>query len=160
MLYIYLNITKNGKFELGKYITRKYPKNFADDFVKYMAKELRRQYKDAIKKQRFINRWKPLSVSYKTYKQEHHLSLNIWEATGLLLKSISYRRMSRGYIVGINPRVRYKNGLKVLDIARMMEYGTRKMPARPLFTPILNQVRKNISRYWKKFLKEEKGIVI
>lgn len=156
MLQIRLNVSKSGATP-AKIIAKQsnFPDWVQEKFAAYMAKELRNQFKDAITKQRFKSTWPPLSIPYRDWKGDHNLSLNIWEATGYLKKSIVYRKRNGYYLVGIDPYKKYKDGPKVLYVAQCIEYGTSRMPARPLFRPIFNQVRKNIRRYWVKFLREE-----
>jgi hypothetical protein len=160
MMYIEINVT-DEKFIPGKKLSENYPSEYGEEFARYMARVLKKEYKKAIDKQRYSYKWKPLSVPYMKYKKAHNLSLKTWEATGLLYKSIVYRKRNGKYYVGIDPYKRYPNGgPKVIDIAKIMEYGSRKNPARPLFRPLFSYIRKNIGRYWKKFLKDEKGIII
>lgn len=157
MLYIKLNIDDSTVYP-GKRLGKDYPPEYLDDFCKYLVKIMKSEFKKAIDNQRYSYRWKPLSVNYIRYKKMHNLSLKTWEATGLLYDSIVYRKRNGYYMVGIDTRKRYKNGAKVLDIAKCLEYGTSTIPARPLFRPIFTYMRKNMSRYWKKFLREEKHI--
>lgn len=146
-----LNLS-NEKFYPGKNILKKYPE-LELDFAKYLARTFKTMINEAIKKQRYANRWQPLSYSYMRYKQIHNLSTNMWEATGLLRKSIVARRRNGYYMIGVDPTKRYKDGPKVIEVARWMEYGTSTMPARPLFRPIMTYIRKHIRDYWNKFLK-------
>lgn len=159
MMYIELNID-NSKVYPAKRLGKDYPEEYVEDFAKYLVKVIKSELKKAIDNQRYSYKWAPLSVPYVRYKKTHNLSLKTWEATGLLHDSIIYRKRNGYYIVGIDPNKRYKNGAKVIDIAKCLEYGTSKMPPRPLFRPIFTYIRKNIRRYWKKFLREEKGIII
>lgn len=154
MLQIKLNIN-DGKTVPAKVIGKKYPEWLQEEFAAFMAKEIRDQFREAIEKQRFKSTWPALSIPYLTWKKKNHLSLKIWEATGYLRKSIVYRKRNGYYLVGIDPYKKYKDGPSVLFVAKCIEYGTSRMPARPLFRPIFNQIRKHTGRYWKKFLKEK-----
>lgn len=91
-------------------------------------------------------------MNYLRYKRVHHLSMKSWKATGLLQKSIVAKRRAISYYVGVDPNKRYRNGAKVIDIATCMEYGTSRMPARPLFRPIFEDIRKHVKDYWEDFL--------
>lgn len=135
-------------------------------FAHYMAKKMAEEVQKAINTQRFVSKWPPLSVKYLHYKKMHHMSLNIWEATGFLKNNITAYRSNNAYIVGVSKRVRYppksrKNktepGVLAWKVMFWMEFGTRKMPARPLFRPVASQMQKNIRRYWIQFL-DSKGI--
>ena len=145
-------------FELKK-LYPNMPEYFSE-FVEYMAEKMRDNIKKAIELQRYRVKWKPLSIPYLKYKRLHHLSLKTWKATGLLYRSIAYKKHNDYYIIGINPYMRYKNGMRVIDVARYLEYGTRKSPARPLFRPVIFEMRKNLRLYWMTFLREKKGIHI
>lgn len=159
MLSIKLDVS-GDKFTPGKRLSEGYPDEYEEEFARYMAKVIRNEFKRTIDNQRYSYKWAPLSVPYLRYKKRHNLSLKTWEATGILHKSIVFRKRNGYYLVGIDPYKRYKNGAKVLDIAKVLEYGSNNCPARPLFRPIFTYVRKNIGRYWKKFLREEKGLDI
>lgn len=121
-------------------------------FVRYLAVTIRKILKTSIKTQYYGGRWEPLSDSYLKFKQAHGLSENIWEATGKLVDSISYYRRGDRYIIGIKDTARYPNGLSVLYVAKCMEFGTKNMPARPLFAPVLRYVRRHIRTYWEMYL--------
>ena len=143
-------------------LRRMYPNmpEYFDEFVGYMCELMRDNIKKAIELQRYRAKWRPLSIPYMKYKRLHHLSLKTWKSTGLLYRSIAYKKHNDHYIIGINPYARYRNGIKVLDVARYLEYGTRKSPARPLFRPVIFEMRKNLKKYWITFLKEKKGIQV
>ena len=143
-------------------LRRLYPRlsEYFEEFVEYMAGQMRDSIKKAIELQRYRTKWKPLSIPYMKYKRLHHLSLKTWKSTGFLYRSIAYKKHNDHYIIGINPFLRYRNGMRVIDVAKYIEYGTRKMPARPLFRPIIFEMRKNLKKYWITFLKEKKGIRI
>ena len=130
------------------------------DFSIYMADMLATTFYDAIDTQRYKGtKWPPLSISYLTWKGRHHLSLNIWEATGCLKNSIKIFKKGDYIAVGFKQSDTYPKTLaKVNTIARYMEYGTNKrvgaMPPRPLFRPITEYMRKHVSDYYKRYQKE------
>jgi hypothetical protein len=157
MISIKLTIT-DIEFTPGKQLVKMYPQ-FADDFAKYIAELMKQELVKAIEKQRYSSKWAPLSFSYMRYKKLHGLSLNVWEAHGILKDSIIARKQNGHYVIGIDETKRYKNGPKVAQVAKWMEYGTSTMPARPLFRPVITYIRKNMGRYWRKFLKD-KGTII
>lgn len=121
-------------------------------FIKYLAKTMRTMLKKSIEFQYYKGRWAPLSPAYLKFKQAHGLSENIWEATGRLHDSISYRKSGDKYIIGIRPNATYENGTSVQYVAVCMEYGTENMPARPLFRPVTNFIKRNIRLYWINYL--------
>jgi len=105
----------------------------------------------AIKNQEFP--LAPLSPQYAKHKKSASLDPRILIATGKMVGHIKAWRWRRGnqevYIVGIPPRAMYKrqrtSGHKgdvsggqatrtpVVDVARWLEYGTSKMPPRPVW---------------------------
>lgn len=126
------------------------------DFVIYMAVSLANELKRAIDTQRYkSSKWPPLSVSYTSYKKRHRLKLRIWEATGYLKHHIHIFRQGSNLVVGFQEKDVYpRSRVRLNLIAKYIEYGTNKIPARPLFRPILLQVRKHIAQYFKRYLRD------
>lgn len=151
---LYIKLGEFGQMVPGQKLSKNCPDYVQEEFAKYIAKVMRDEIKKAITKQRFKTKWPPLSARYLDYKKEHHLSMNIWEATGLLKKSIVYRKRNGYYYVGVDPYKRYKNGPKVELVAHVLEYGNDRTPARPLFRPIFKDISKHMGRHWKTFLRK------
>lgn len=125
------------------------------DFSEYLARQMQKLLKSRIYTQYRYLRWAPLTPGYAEFKKKAGLSPNIWEATGLLVNSIVYYREGDTYVIGIDPKACYPNSnVKVLFVAECMEFGTRYMPARPLFGPTVNFMRRNVRKYWEMYLKE------
>lgn len=145
-----------GKNSLRKSLSEEQYK----DFQIYMAEQLLNEFVKAIDTQRYASKsWKPLSLKYYTWKKRHNLSLNIWEATGHMKNSLKVFKKGNMIAVGFMQRDLYpKTFVQVNKIARYLEYGGRKNPnrppSRPLFRPITEYMRKNVSRYYKKYQKE------
>ena len=116
-----------------------------------MAREVSRLIVKAIDDQRYKGRWKPLTEEYLEYKKKAGLKLKIWEASSTLKLSVGYDIGSNLVTVGVREGSRYRNGPEILDVAKWMEFGTRKMPARPLFRPIIRYVRSNIQFFYKRY---------
>ena len=121
--------------------------------------------------QRYKRLWKRLTKKYLKYKKAAGLSPQIWEATELLKESIGAWRVYApdAFVIGIKSTVYYptEDGKKVrvLDVARWMEYGTgeqaeggkgkkdfRGMPPRPLFRPLKDRLSKDLGRHYKSFI--------
>lgn len=150
---IVCNVTKQD-FTIG-YRSTKVGGNIDHDlFSAYIAREIARLVSLAIDDQRFSSKWKPLSSSYVRYKKRKGLSTKTWKATGKLQASIGYDINDKVIQVGVDEYGRYPNGLPILKVAVWMEFGTKKMPERPLFRPIINYVRSNISYFYNKYEKE------
>jgi hypothetical protein len=153
-----VNVTTE-QWEPAKRIARSYndPEQLLEDFARYLAGRLSDDLKRSIRSQRYSRKWPPLSLSYTMYKDRKNLSDNTWEATGTLRKSITYWKQGGYWFVGIHPNKRYKGTpISVSQVARYLEYGTSKMPPRPLFRPLTSYYRKNIRRFWNDFM-EERG---
>ena len=76
----------------------------------------------------------------------------MWEATELLKDNISYWKSGSTWMVGVRRDKVYPNTtVKVHTVVRWMEYGTTKMPARPLFRPVRDRLSKDIRMYWERF---------
>lgn len=135
------------------HLNRVIQEEIENDFMKYLSGVIKKELKSAIKTQRYATRlWKPLEKKYLEFKRTHGLSENIWEATGKLVDSIIYRRLSNEYFIGIDPKAKYPNGTSVEFIGKCMEFGTKNMPARPLFAPVMRRVKRNIRNHWLDYL--------
>lgn len=160
---LYVNITDHTYSPMGFISDPRYAQMFANmskhdreavltGFVRYLTITMKKMLKDSIKKQYYKRYWEPLSHSYLKFKNEHGLSENIWEATGKLVNSISYRKQGNRFIIGIPDNVKYPNGTSVQYVAKCMEFGTKNMPARPLFNPVIRYIRRNVRIYWELYL--------
>ncbi len=132
-------------------------------FARYMSGIMAWELKKAIDNQRYIynnyKNWEPLSIAYYEYKEKKNLSLKMWEATGLLKNSITYWKSGSYWFVGVSrDKIYPKTSVKIHTVVRYMEYGTSKMPARPLFRPVRDRLRKDIRIYWERF-KQIEGII-
>ena len=116
-----------------------------------MAQTYRKRLIRNIKQQKFP--LVPLSKEYARFKERTGLDPRTLIATGKLISHIKVWKWRRGnvetYIIGIPPRATYKRVKKgghrsdvsgasqtrtpVMDVARWLEYGTSKMPPRPVW---------------------------
>ncbi len=167
-MYITLQTVKDADDKYGREwrpgmhkIPPKLRGQYQGRFARYMAEVMKLELKRAIKTQRFksTENWPPLNVQYLEDKRRKNLSLNMWEATSLLVNSIDVYRSGSSWVVGISRLKRYpKSNVPVMWVARWLEYGTMDasnqyiIPPRPLFRPLNIYLRKNISRYWEKFM--------
>jgi hypothetical protein len=153
-MYVYISVSDLEWRPGSRMIPDEYS-HHVGRFAHYMADKMKELLVDAIDKRRYDYRWDDLSVSYLRYKKKHNLSLKKWEATGLLKDSIDAYRSNNKWVVGINPYLSYKDsGVKVLKVARWLEYGTDRIPPRPLFRPIARYMRKHVRRYWNDYKDE------
>lgn len=105
-------------------------------FEEELAKDFVKQVKVAIETQKF--NFTPLSPKYLAYKRQRGLSLNIWEATSQLKNSLGYFIEGDTITIGWDKNLVHDNSnLKVYQIAILLEFGTVKIPPRPLFRNML-----------------------
>lgn len=125
-------------------------------FAKYIADIYREELINAIDTQRYAKRWEPLSPEYLEWKKSQGLSEKTWEATGLLRESIGVWRSNDKYVVGVKRDVKYPDSnVPVFRVIRWLEFGTSKMPARPLFMPVKRLLSSRMRKYWEEFLERE-----
>jgi len=137
------------------------PRDFPDlthhmsSFAEHIADVYSGELVRAIETQRFHYNWDDLSVTYFEYKKKKSFSTRIWERTGLLKKSITYWREEDKWVVGIDKYLRYPDtNVPVYKVCRYMEYGTSKMPPRPLFRPLQRYISRHIRRFWRRYASE------
>lgn len=100
--------------------------------------------------------WTPLS--------EHTIELKggdstIYVETGQLRGGLSVRRIKSSstgstIFVGASPWKRHNGGMKLSDLLIWLEYGTDKMPPRPLVQPTYKEVEKILKDHWKSLFKD------
>lgn len=85
--------------------------------------------------------WEPQSdATMRTYKSHGWVVGQPYYRTGLFYRSLSmYEYRGRTY-VGLPSGIRTENGLTLVQLARLLETGNEKIPARPLFSPALQSV--------------------
>lgn len=152
---IYLQ-TINKYWDPGVRLLDNESQRLKTDFQRYMAREYVRLIKLCIDDQRYKSKWKDLTPGYLEYKRKHGLSLNIWEATGELKNALKVTIRGRSIVIGFDKRSGHKGSkAKLYMIAKWMEYGTIKMPPRPLFRVVYMYMSANVNYFLKKFLREE-----
>lgn len=124
-------------------------------FARYIATVYSKMLKDAIDSQRYKSSWEPLSPEYLAWKKSNGLSDHIWEASSLVKDNIGVWRSNDKYVVGVKRDVKYPgSNIQAYKVIRMLEFGTERMPARPLFMPIQRYISAHIRKYWDDFLDE------
>lgn len=83
----------------------------------------------------------------------------IYVETGQLRDGLVVRRVkstARGstLFVGASPWKRHAGGMKMSDLMIWLEYGTDKLPPRPLVEPTIEEVKKTIIDNWEELMKE------
>lgn len=100
--------------------------------------------------------WTPLSERTVALKGGDD---TIYIETGELCNGLTVRRIKSSVkgstiFVGASPWKRHKGGMKMSDLLIWLEYGTDKIPPRPLIQPTYEEVRKLLQDNWKELLKE------
>ena len=100
--------------------------------------------------------WTPLSET--TIAQKGHDT--IYVETGFLRDNLKVRKVRAPkngltYFIGADAWTIHKpSGLKFSDLMIYLEYGTEKIPARPLIRPTMQEVEKTIQRHWRECLRD------
>lgn len=127
------------------------------EFAQWLLQLLKYQVRQAIKLQKFPRAYKPLSPDYKDFKQANNLKPGFWQATGFLSEELTVWQGTNGtWHIGWPPTLKHKASPDqlVADIARRLELGDKKrrLPPRPLFTPLAENIAKGIFRYFTTFV--------
>lgn len=148
-------------------------KNFMKGFLEYQADLMRDRIDEVIRLQ--LYNWKPLSPSYQKWKKSMGQDPRVWVQTGQTRKAIHvwFSPMAQAWFIGVHPTLRHrqavrgggynmkKKGARLIDIIRWMEFGTPTMPARPLFTKVMDEFRKPSRQkaLYADYLALQKGII-
>lgn len=155
---IYVNVL-DKTFTPGKLTCKGKFEEYQPEFADYIAGLIQKDLVDTIETQSLSSKWKPLSPSYIASKKKRGLHTEIWKATGNMESSIYKINRKDRVLIGVTGARKYPGtNNTLLEVARYLEYGTSKMPARPLFRPIVDKYTKNVAKYWRKFLKS-KGLI-
>ena len=142
---IYLEVIK-VKWEPGKDILAGASKKDIKDFEDYIAQRYVDLVRERVKTQKYSSKWAPLSRRYLQKKKEMGWSLKTWEATGQLMRELKVK--SRRVVGFDNRKVHKESGERLLSIARKNEYGSFKVPARPLFRLVYWYMGKNMRYFY------------
>ncbi len=84
--------------------------------------------------------WEPLSPKYLSWKIQRGYSENIYVKTATLFRGITSEVEEDRAFVGVRRgTIREADGTDVVEIARWLEEGTSRMPARPLWEPTVEE---------------------
>jgi len=129
-------------------------KRLYGDFLQYVAERYKAVLSKHIKTQLFAEKFSPLSPEWVAYKKRMGWDLGFWIATGELEKAIQveWEANRERWVVGVSKSAKHsRSGVKLEFIVRCLEYGTDRIPARPLFTPTLREVQGNLPRYYRQW---------
>lgn len=94
--------------------------------------------------------WTPLADSTVRIKGND----KIYVETGSLRNGLTVRKVKSSkdnlvLFIGASPWKKHPSGEKMSDILIFLEYGTERIPPRPLVEPTFNEVRDKIQNDWK-----------
>ena len=119
--------------------------------VRQMADAIVAEAKEILGSQRY--NWKPLNAAYRKWKGEHGLDQRILIATGLYRDSIK-AWVYRGQLhIGVPRSYKYSNGVPLWLIVKVHEFGTRTIPARPLWRPLLSKYVRAFPKFRQEYYK-------
>jgi hypothetical protein len=100
--------------------------------------------------------WTPLAE--KTVELKHG-DTTIYVETGFLRNALEVRKIkspASGFtlFIGASAWKRTPEGVRLSDLMIWLEYGTEKMPPRPLIRPTWEEVKPLIKSHWKVMLKD------
>lgn len=83
----------------------------------------------------------------------------IYIETGQLKNGLTVRRIkstAKGstIFIGASPWKRHEGGMKMSELMIWLEYGTDKIPPRPLVQPTIDEVEDILKKNWKSLMKE------
>ena len=101
-------------------------------------------------------KWTPLSERTVELKGG---DTTIYVDTGTLRNGLVVRRIKSSVkgstiFVGASPWKRHESGVKMSDLMIWLEYGTAKIPPRPLIAPTKEEVEGMLHKSWKELMKD------
>lgn len=83
----------------------------------------------------------------------------IYVETGELYDGLTVRRIKSSVkgstiYIGASPWKRHKGGMKMSDLMIWLEYGTDKVPPRPIIRPTFEEVKEVLKDHWEELMKE------
>lgn len=128
------------------------------EFTKFLARELVSEVKKAVHLQRFKVIYKPLSEKYAKQKKMLGRKTGFWQNTGYLIDNLTMWKVPKEdvYKVGYpKDKLHPISKTPLSHIMYILEKGStkRNIPARPLFTPIMETIMKDVTHKFYVFLK-------
>lgn len=161
-------LRSGGRLELASLMLShpKYtPEYIQADFALYLGHVLKERVRDSIERQElgrvsFKQLYEPLS---KPYNESKHPTARgkFWWNTRHLVDSLTVWRTGNVIRIGFKGNAYYPGTkVRVLQVVLWMERGTKKMPARPLFTPHARHISRHVSDYFNRYLRLRFGIEV
>lgn len=127
----------------------------ANEVTKKWAEEVVKEAKRVLENQTY--NWKPLKEYYKKRKIKMGLDERILIATGFYKNHIEAWTYRGRVHFGVRKTVIHEpSGLPLYVIARIHEFGTRTVPARPLWRPVFSKMLRRMPKMAKEYRKAVK----
>ena len=119
---IFVNVFKKSAIPVMKEFGEEKANEFKDELVYRIASQ--------------SFNWRPLKPEYRLYKIKNRLDPRMMISTGEYINSIEVNELDDqiGYSVGVPNRL-HNSGLSLRVLARIHEFGTIRIPARPHWRP-------------------------
>ena len=75
-------------------------------------------------------------------------------ANGLVVRRVKSSIKGSTIYVGASPWKKHEGGMSMSDLMIWLEYGTDKIPARPLIRPTYEEVKDLLERSWQELFKD------
>jgi len=122
----------------------------AAECSKEIAKSMAQEAVDILEDQ--IYNWEPLTEKYLDYKIKHGYDPRVLIKTGEYKDSISWGVTHGKVWCGIPSRLIHQgSGMLMTKLARIHEFGTATIPARPLWRPLLSKYLRLRPEFAKKY---------
>lgn len=116
-------------------------------FEIYCARLLILKVKEAVRVQKYASKWIALNPNYLRKKLESGQELGMWIADDMLIRQL---KLKDNRHIGWDNRLR-RDGVPYLLIAKSLEWGTIRIPPRPLFRKVKSQIQRNLDIIYKNF---------
>lgn len=121
-------------------------------YIQQIAEEMTQEAIEILEEQRY--RWVKLSQKYLDWKVRKNLDTRVLIATGFYQDHISWGIKDDTVWFGVEDVTHEPSGLPLRVLARIHEFGTKTIPARPLWRPLLSKYIRLYPQLGKRYRKE------
>ena len=132
----------------------------ARNFAVYIKNLYIERVLESLKSGRYRGKWEPTNEDYINFKTSKGLPEKL-DIEGLIKNTIGVYKIKDYYVVGLDRYRMYPKTTTLLQqIIRWLEFGSSKNPARPLLSPVRNDIDKNLKIYWGIFLENHREFIL
>ena len=122
-------------------------------YIQEIAKAMTEEALAILEDQRYA--WEPLTQKYWDWKDRRGLDTRVLIATGFYQEHINWGvRDDNSVWWGVEDVIHPPSGLPLRVLARIHEFGTAVIPARPLWRPLLSKYLRRDNRFKKRYKRE------